>query len=396
MTTRVTVNESIAHIAPHAWNRLAGDDYPFLRHEFLLAAESSGSAAPETGWIPRHLTLDGGSDPQPRAAMLLYEKDHSWGEFVFDWAWARAYGQAGLPYYPKLVSAVPFTPAPSRRFLLRDPGDTEAVSILVAAAIGLAEETGCSSLHVLFPDEHSLAPLRDAGLHVRKDCQFHWHNEGYSDFDDFLGAFNSAKRKKTRRDRRRVAEAGITFRRLRGGDIDAETWQTVYRLISMTFMQRGSMPYFNLEFFTSIGRSLPDNVLVIMAEKDSEPIAAALFFESDTVLYGRYWGSDGHYDALHFETCYYQGIDYCIETGKQLFEPGTQGEHKISRGFIPVSTWSAHWLQHPEFFRVIGDYLDEERRHVERYMDVVDTKSPYRTDPDAESEPASNRQRGRE
>ena len=378
-TTRVTVNESIAQIEPAQWNQLAGHDYPFLRHEFLLAAESSGSAAPETGWMPRHLTLRD-TDDELRAALILYQKDHSWGEFVFDWAWARAYGQAGLPYYPKLVSAVPFTPAPSRRILLRDADDADVVSILLAAAIRLAEESDCSSLHVLFPDEASLAALRHAGLQVRKDCQFHWHNNNYSDFDDFLGAFSSAKRKKTRRERRRVAEAGITFRRLRGGDIDTTTWQSIYRLISTTFMQRGSMPYFNLEFFIEIGRTLADNVLVIMAEKQNEPIAAAVFFESEQVLYGRYWGSDGHYDALHFETCYYQGIDYCIETSKQLFEPGTQGEHKISRGFVPVPTWSAHWLKHPEFFRVIGDYLAEERRHVERYMDVVDARSPYRVD----------------
>ncbi len=379
-TTSVTVNESIAQIAPAEWNRLAGGDYPFLRHEFLLAAETSGSAAPETGWAPRHLTIANDRGDGLRAAMLLYEKHHSWGEFVFDWAWARAYGQAGLPYYPKLVSAVPFTPAPSRRLLLRDPDDTDAAAILIAAAVKLAEDTGCSSLHVLFPDEHSLASLRQAGLHVRKDCQFHWHNDGYRDFDDFLGAFSSAKRKKTRRDRRRVAEAGIKFRRLHGSDIDADTWRTIFHLISITFMQRGSMPYFNLDFFSEIGRTLPDKILVILAEKQDEPIAAAIFFESERVLYGRYWGSDGHYDALHFETCYYQGIDYCIETGKSLFEPGTQGEHKISRGFVPVSTWSAHWLQHPEFFRVIGDYLDEERRHVERYMDVVDTRSPYRAE----------------
>ena len=376
-TTQVTVHDSIADIAADDWNRVAGDQYPFLRHEFLLAAERSGSVSPETGWHPSHLCLRD-HDDQLRAALILYQKDHSWGEFVFDWAWARAYEQAGFAYYPKLVSAVPFTPAPSRRLLLRDAADAEAASALLQAAIDLADDSGCSSLHVLFPDADDHRHLRDAGFRLRKDCQFHWHNAGYRDFDDFLAAFSSAKRKKTRRDRRRVVEAGITFRRLHGGDIDAATWNTIYRLISITFLRRGSLPYFNQDFFIELGRTQPDNLLVIMAQKDNEPIAAAVFFESEKVLYGRYWGSSGHYDALHFETCYYQGIDYCIDTNKQLFEPGTQGEHKISRGFVPVPTWSAHWLKHPEFFAVISDYLDQERQHVERYMDAVDEHSPYR------------------
>ena len=382
--TQVTVHESIAEISASEWNQLAGDDYPFLRHEFLLAAEKSGSVSADAGWTPRHLTLQtqcdtpSGRTNKLRAALILYEKSHSWGEFVFDWAWARAYEQAGLAYYPKLVSAVPFTPAPSQRLLIRDRADTEAASVLVHAAIKLAKDTNCSSLHILFPTPEELDVFRDAGMQVRKDCQFHWHNDNYSDFDEFVATFNSAKRKKTRRDRRRVAEAGIKFIRLHGNELDAELWNTVYRLISMTFMRRGSMPYFNLDFFTEISRSLVDNILVILAQRDDETIAAAVFFESERVLYGRYWGSDGHYDALHFETCYYQGIDYCIDTGKQLFEPGTQGEHKISRGFVPESVWSAHWLNHPEFFSAIGDYIDEERRHVERYMQAVDAHSPYK------------------
>jgi predicted N-acyltransferase len=375
--TQVTVHESIAEISADEWNRLAGTDYPFLRHEFLLAAERSGSVAPDAGWHPRHLSLFDDAN-KLRAALPLYRKDHSWGEFVFDWAWAQAYEQAGMEYYPKLVSAVPFTPAPSRRLLIASPDDDEAASILMAAAIKLAEETNCSSLHILFPEERELPLLRNAGMRIRKDCQFHWHNDNFTDFDEFLSTFSSAKRKKTRRDRRRVAEAGIRFLRLRGNQMDTELWSIVYRLISMTFMRRGSLPYFNQEFFVEIGRSLADNVLVVLAQRDDEPIAAAVFFESERVLYGRYGGRDGHYDSLHFETCYYQGIDYCIDTGKQSFEPGTQGEHKISRGFVPESVWSAHWLKQPEFFSAIGNYLDEERRHVERYMQAVDAHSPYK------------------
>jgi predicted N-acyltransferase len=237
---------------------------------------------------------------------------------------------------------------------------------------------------MLFPHADEVPLLESADLLIRKDCQFHWHNRDYRSFDDFLQTFNSAKRKKARRDRRRIAEQGIHFRRLRGGEMTAADWSVVYALISNTFLRRGSLPYFNEAFFTAVSRELPDSVLVILAEKDAQTVAAAVFYESERALYGRYWGSDGHYDALHFETCYYQGIDYCIDAGIEVFEPGTQGEHKISRGFAPQTTWSAHWLAHPEFANAIGRYLDEEARHVERYMDAVDSRSPYKTGGDGQ------------
>ena len=355
---------------------MLGPDYPFLQHAFLRAAEASGSVSPETGWTPRHLALYEGNEL--RAAMPLYEKSHSWGEFVFDWAWAQAYERAGLDYYPKLVSAIPFTPAQSTRFLLRDPEDQDAATLLLASAIRLAEETDCSSLHVQFPTQADLSSCRELSLKIRKDCQFHWQNRGYADFDEFLGTFSAKKRKKVRQDRRRVADAGITFKRLHGHEMDASRWQLAYQLISITFMRRGSMPYFDLAFFETIATELADNVLVVFAEQDGKTIAAAIFFESYDTLYGRYWGSDAQYDALHFETCYYQGIEYCIESGKQRFEPGTQGEHKIARGFSPQETYSAHWLRHPQFFAAIGEYLDEESRHVDRYIQAVDEHSPYR------------------
>jgi hypothetical protein len=379
---KVTVHDSISSIACEDWNALAGNDYPFLQHAFLELAEHTGSVSPDAGWTPRHLTLNDGG--KLRAAMPLYEKSHSWGEFVFDWAWAQAYEQAGLDYYPKLVSAIPFTPAPSTRILKADKSDDEAARILLHAAIQLAGDTACSSLHILFPTTDEIPLLDEAGLLVRKDCQFHWRNRGYRNFDDFLATFTSAKRKKAKRDRRRVAENGIQFRRLRGAELDNDTWSTVYALIARTFMLRGSLPYFNQAFFEGLSAHLPENILVIMAEKDGRPVAAAVFFESDTTLYGRYWGSDGHFDALHFETCYYQGIDYCIESGKQLFEPGTQGEHKISRGFAPVETWSAHWLAHPEFADAIERYLDEEGRHIDRYIETVDAHTPYKSGEDEE------------
>ncbi len=373
----VNVHGSIAEIPADAWNDLLDEDYPFLRHEFLQLAEETHCVSPAQGWSPRHLSIAGTGGL--RAAMPLYEKSHSWGEFVFDWAWANAYEQAGLQYYPKLVSAAPFTPAPSRRLLLADPDDTEGGDALIAAALQLASRSGCSSVHFLFPTPDEIPRFEAAGLLLRKDCQFHWRNRQYTCFDDFLATFNATKRKKARRDRRRVIENGIRFRHLKGDQIDGPLWSVVYAMISRTFMQRGSSPYFNEQFFRSVSRQLPENILVVLAEKDGEPIAAAVFFESEKVLYGRYWGSTGHYDALHFETCYYQGIDYCIANHKQVFEPGTQGEHKISRGFSPVTTWSAHWLAHPEFADAISRYLNEEARHVDRYMDTVDSRSPYKS-----------------
>jgi predicted N-acyltransferase len=375
---KASVHDAVAGIDPAAWNALAGD-YPFLRHEFLLAAEESGAASPDSGWTPRHITLE--QDGAVVAAMPLYEKSHSWGEFVFDWAWAQAYERAGLRYYPKLVSAVPFTPAPSRRLLGASVDDTQASGALIDAATALATRSDCSSLHILFAEPAELPQLQASGLKLRKDCQFHWHNRGYADFDKFLATFSSRKRKKVRADRRKVADAGIAFRHLGGETIDEATWRRVHELISITFLRRGSLPYFDLDFFLRITASMPGGIRVILAELGSTIVATAVFFESGNTLYGRYWGCDGDYDALHFETCYYQGIEYCIESGKALFEPGTQGEHKISRGFVPVATWSAHWLNHPEFFSAIGNYLNQESRYVDSYIDAVDERSPYRNSP---------------
>jgi predicted N-acyltransferase len=370
------IADSIGDFDPCAWNSLVGSGYPFLTHEFLLAAEQSGSVAAECGWTARHLGLFDQNDGLV-AAMPLYEKTHSWGEFVFDWSWANAYENAGLDYYPKLISAVPFTPASSRRLLATND---EQATLLLKAARTFMSDNDYSSLHILFPESSELAALESAGFKLRKDCQFHWHNHGYQDFAEFLDTFSSAKRKKVRRDRRRVAEQGIKFRRFTGREADTAVWKDVYDLISITFLRRGSLPYFSLDFFLEVSRQLPDNILLVVAEKNRLPIAAAVFYDTTDTLYGRYWGADSHYNALHFETCYYQGIDYCIEHNRQRFEPGTQGEHKVSRGFLPVNTWSAHWLGRPEFFNAVGRYLREETRHVDRYVEVVNTHSPYKTE----------------
>ena len=373
----VAVHDSIAGIDARDWNRLAGSDYPFLSFEFLYAAEASDSASPDTGWIPSHITIRDASG-ELRGALPLYEKNHSWGEFVFDWAWANAYGQAGYDYYPKLVSAVPFTPASSPRLLLRDRADTTTARALIDAAIALARERRCSSLHVQFPHTDEIATLTAAGLKLRKDCQFHWHNDDYRSFDEFLQTFSSAKRKKARRDRRHVAEAGVRFRRKPGRDLTESDIDSMYGLISRTFMSRGSVPYFTRDFFSMIAASLPEQLLVLFADDSAGPVAAAVFLVGRDALYGRYWGAAARYNALHFETCYDQGIEYCIEHGISRFEPGTQGEHKVSRGFLPRETWSAHWLAQPEFFSAIGRYVDEEAEHVDRYISAIDRHSPYR------------------
>lgn len=374
---QVEITDSIANIDERSWNRLVADRYPFLRHEFLLAAEQSGSVCPATGWLPQHICLRD-KNGELTAAMPLYEKSHSWGEFVFDWNWAQAYEQAGLAYYPKLVSAVPFTPAPSARLLA---SDDDAKQALLCAALDLAKDKGHSSLHILFPQEDELPILQAQGLKLRKDCQFHWHNDNYETFDRFLDTFSASKRKKSKRDRRHVSEQGISFRWIKGQDIDSAIWADVYQLISITFMRRGSMPYFSEAFFIEITKRIPENILLIVAEKNHTMIAAAVFFVSASTLYGRYWGSDSHYNALHFETCYYQGIEYCITHKLQRFEPGTQGEHKLSRGFRPVETWSAHWLARPEFFAAVGNYLDEEAQHVDRYIEATSAHSPFRSQP---------------
>ncbi|HZD54502.1 MAG TPA: GNAT family N-acetyltransferase [Woeseiaceae bacterium] len=386
---RIEILERISEIDAREWNRLAGNAWPFLKHEFLHAAEAGGCVSEATGWQPRHLVLRS-AQGSAVAVMPLYEKSHSWGEFVFDWAWAQAYHRAGVEYYPKLVSTVPFTPAPSPR-LLSSTG-VEGASTLIAAALELARESGHSSLHILFPDAGELGTLREAGLELRKDCQFHWHNRNYASFDEFLATFSSAKRKKARRDRRRVREQGIRFRWLSGGELDHAVWSDVYALISTTFLRRASLPYFDRDFFVELSERLPESILVVLAERRRAPVAAAVFYVGADTLYGRYWGSDAHYNALHFETCYYQGIDYCIAKRLSRFEPGTQGEHKVSRGFTPVGTWSAHWLARPEFFSAIGRYIDEERRYVERYMSAVHSHSPYRAGSRTEERPPGDAQ----
>lgn len=375
---RIQVARSLAEVPAADWNSLRGTEYPFLRHEFLLALEETGCVAPATGWTPCHLLLREAGG-RLIGGMPLYSKTSSFGEFVFDWAWADAYRRAGLRYFPKLVSAVPFTPATSPRLLhAPDHSPGEVGRALLAGATEVARQVEASSVHVLFPAAAENPLLAEAGFLPRKDCQFHWTNRGYADFDAFLEEFTAEKRKKARRERRRVAEAGISFLRLGGGEIDGALWQKLMPLYASSFWRRGREPYLNEAFFRRISTVLPDNVLAIVAMLRGEPVATALCFRSADTLYGRYWGSEGEHHSLHFETCYYQGIEYCIEQGLRSFEPGTQGEHKISRGFVPTETWSAHWLSHPQFAAAIDNYLDRERAHIDQYIEAAGDHVPYR------------------
>ncbi|HXC09264.1 MAG TPA: GNAT family N-acetyltransferase [Steroidobacteraceae bacterium] len=378
------VLSSIAQVDAASWNALVGDGTPFLCHEFLLAMEESGCAVPRNGWTARHLVVDD-AHGRPAGALPLFLKGHSRGEFVFDFSWANAYAQHGLPYYPKLLSAVPFTPVRGPRLLIAPDADAKAMTrLLIANAMDYARSERLSSWHVLFPTDEAAEALKSAGLILRRDCQFHWYNQGYDSFDAFLATFTAEKRKKAKRERRRVAEAGIEFDTLHGGDMDDALWDAVYPFYADTFYRHGHEPYLNLDFFKRIAASMPDRLMLKMARIGSEPIAVAIFFVGSDALFGRYWGAGGNFHSLHFETCYYQGIEYCIEKKLQRFEPGTQGEHKVPRGFVPTLMSSAHFVADPRFATAIRDFAAREARSVDRYAAEVQSHVPYHRVPDEE------------
>jgi predicted N-acyltransferase len=364
---------SLAGVDAAAWNALPGAEAPFLRHEFLLALEETGCATPETGWDARHILLHH-DDGRLAAAMPLYLKPHSWGEFVFDFAWADAYHRAGLAYYPRLVSAVPFTPATGPRLLAAGSDRLR----LLEAARGLLRETGFSSLHVLFPAADDRECLEGAGLMPRLDCQFHWRNEGFASFEDFLAGFTSEKRKKLRRERRRVAEAGIACRTVIGRDLDPRLIDAIHQLHAITFARHGHAPYLNRAFFERIAATLPDALVVELAEMDGEPVACSISLRGRDALYGRYWGASGDFHSLHFELCYYRGIEYCIREGLARFEPGTQGEHKLLRGFVPTPVWSFHEIADARFAAAVSDWLARERSGRRAWLEAASWHLPFR------------------
>ena len=368
--TRIT--ESLRGIAPDAWNALAGDN-PFLRHEFLSALHDTGCACSASGWTPIYLTL--GENAALTGAMPLYAKTHSYGEYVFDWAWAEAYQRHGLDYYPKLLCAIPFTPVSGCRVLA---GTEARRARLLTRALQLMRESQMSSLHCLLPPASEATEMQAQGMLLRTHVQFHWNNPGFASFDAFLASMNHDKRKKIKQERRKLSEAGIEFEWRLGKEISESDWKFFTRCYNRTYREHRSTPYLNLDFFQALGRHIPENLLLVVASLDGKQVASALNVYTSDTLYGRYWGALGYVPGLHFETCYYQAIEFCIERGIRVFEGGAQGEHKLARGFLPVKTYSAHTLAHPEFAVAVGDYLRREAKGVERYIDELNESSPFK------------------
>lgn len=367
---------------------------PFMRHEYLAALEASGSATPQTGWTPRFVTLWQGATLA--GACALYLKAHSYGEYVFDWAWANAYQQHGLDYYPKALVAVPFTPVPGARLLARTAAER---TLLVKALVAWCEAEKLSSLHLLFASDDDVAACEQAGLMLRHTVQFHWTAppEGYRGFDAFLMSLSQEKRKKIRQERRKVADAGITFRWSLGQDISRADWDFFYRCYERTYLEHGNAPYLSRDFFRRMEASMPENWLLFVAERDGVAVASSLIAVSarpdcangkndpenrpthDLTAYGRYWGALARVDCLHFEACYYQPLQWCIEHGFERFEGGAQGEHKMARALLPVRTTSAHWLAHPSFADAVERFLEREGAGIDNYMDELERRSPFKS-----------------
>jgi predicted N-acyltransferase len=377
---RVRVHHSLAAVDARAWNSLGGDRNPTLSYEFLRALERNGCVGERHGWLPRIFAAYTDDDTLIGAAPA-YIKDNSYGEFVFDWSWADAYQQHGLHYYPKLVVAVPFTPATGQRLLIANDRNFDEIALaLQRSVLAYCRAQELTGMHWLFPTGGETDWLERQGLLRRMGCQYHWHNDGYTDFDDFLARFNSRKRKKANRERRRVAEQGVTLSVHHGCDLDEFEWRMVHDFYLATYERKWGFPTLNLGFFQELGRTMGERVVVVFARHAGETVASALMLHGSDTLYGRVWGCREHFHSLHFEACYYQGIDYCIANGIARFEPGAQGEHKIARGFRPTPTWSAHWLSQPQFHDAIARYLKQEVSLMRAQCHDLNDLLPFRTD----------------
>ena len=369
---------SMTQVDPREWESLCGIDYPFLRHRFLLGLEKSGCTNADNGWQPCHMILR--DNQRAVAALPLYLKSHSYGEYVFDWSWSQAWEQSGLQYYPKLISAIPFTPATGPRLChLPELSPAEAWDFSVRALEQFCRQQSLSSWHLLFPDEEVSESLLQQGIHQRRATQFHWFNNDYQNFEDFLAEFSSRKRKSLKRERRRVQEQGLQLVTLVGDDIGEQNWERFYHFYQYTYAKRsGHGGYLTREFFTRVAAGMGDQVIMVLAQLAGESVAAALYFRSADTLYGRYWGCEQEFDCLHFEACYYQGIEFCIEHGIKRFDPGAQGEHKIQRGFRPVETFSNHWIADSKLSAAVGDFTRREKPHSEAYLRDTATLLPFK------------------
>ena len=366
----IQVVDSLARVDPGEWNALAGAQ-PFVRHEFLSSLIETGCACARSGWLPQFLLVRRAGALV--AAMPLFAKSHSYGEYVFDWAWAEAYERHGLDYYPKLLSAIPFTPVRGRRLLAADRAGQRT---LVGAALELARQA--SSLHVLFPTQAEAQLMQESGMLLRRTVQFHWRNEGYADFEAFLARMSHSRRKNIRQERRKVREAGVEVRWLEGSAIARQHWEFFHRCYSSTYAAHRSTPYLSRDFFLRIGALQPQHTAMAVAERAGCAVGAALFFADEETLYGRYWGATEHVPLLHFECCYYQAIDYAIRRKLRFFEGGAQGEHKLFRGLLPVETLSAHWLADQRFARAVEGFLEREAVGMERYVNELCEHSPFK------------------
>jgi predicted N-acyltransferase len=374
---RTSTSTSFTDIDAASWDALDAGGSPFLRHAFLAALEETGCVGPGTGWDPAPITLH--DEHGLLAAAPAYVKAHSFGEFVFDFSWAQAYAQHGLAYYPKLVIGVPFTPATAPRLLVRPGVDAGNVrKALVAAIQAFAESLGFSSIHGLFVTGDDLVAFAEAGWIPRQDVQFHWANQGYRDFEHFLEGFTTKARKNVHRERRRVQENGLSCDTLLGPALGRRDVDEIYDLHRDPFLRHGHEPYLTREFFRALPGAIGEHFMVKRARLGDETVAAAVFYWSRDALYGRYWGTKEQFHSLHFELCYHQGIEFCIERGIARFEPGTQGEHKVSRGFVPQKTWSTHWIVDPRFRAAIGDYLRREGMHMDEYAREIGKHVPFR------------------
>jgi len=371
-TPALRIIEDLADIPVAEWDALAGND-PCVSHAYLYALQQSGCATVQFGWQAQFVTL--WQEDRLMGAMPLYLKMNSYGEHVFDWAWADAYHRHGLHYYPKLVCTVPFTPVTGPRLLARS-GEVRAA--LMDYALRFAKDTGVSSLHCLFLNETDIVEAQNQGMLLRHDVQFHWQNPGYKNFDEFLAALSRDKRKRIMQERRKIKEAGIQLQCVTGDVATVEQWGFFASCYAHTRQIHHSPPALNEDFFQRIGAALPQNTLLVIATRNGRPIASALNIVTKDVLYGRSWGTFEFHSGLHFETCYYQAIEFCIARGIGTFEGGAQGEHKLARGFLPVTTRSAHWLAHPEFARAIESYLERETDAISEYVDELNDRSPFK------------------
>ena len=381
---RIDFVESIEEIGSEIWNGLAGIDNPFTRYEFLHSLESTGCTTDDSGWKPYHiLVTENDVETQSRrraiAAMPLYLKNNSWGEYVFDWSWAEAYTRHGMNYFPKFVTSIPFTPSVGARILIKEGLDKLAVARLIFEKVQLkAEALGASSWHILFPKEEEHKLFNSIGISPRVATQFHWYHNSYNSFSDFLASLNARKRKAIKKERKQIEDEGIIFRQTDGADISETQWSDFYLFYQTTYLARGMQGYLDIEFFRKIGETMPEQILLINAVKDNRDIAAALFFKSKDSLFGRYWGSRVEQQFLHFETCYYQGQEYAIENNLAVFDSGAQGEHKIQRGFEPIYTHSNHWIADQNFSRAIRNFLEEERGHIDQYKIQAESLLPFK------------------